>query len=170
MKKKHRHPPRIAGWLIQQMFPDRGGCSILGDMIETYRYLAKEKGLFWARIWFLGQCVKAFLYFLIDGFNWRFHMFINYLKIAVRIIKRHKSHSAINIFGLSVGLACTILIFLFVKDELSYDRFHENLNSIYRPMIRFHNPDGSVRWQGGAVQVPHGPALKEYFPEVKRYV
>jgi len=97
-------------------------------------------------------------------------MLKNYLKIAVRIIKRHKSHSAINIFGLSMGLACTILIFLFVKDELSYDRFHENLNSIYSPMIRFHNPDGSVKWQGGAVQVPHGPALKEYFPEVKRYV
>jgi len=170
MKKKYSNPPRIAGWLIQQMFPDRGGCSILGDMIETYRYLAEEKGLFWARIWFLGQCVKAFPYFLIDGFHWRIHMFKNYLKIAVRIIKRHKSHSAINIFGLSMGLACTILIFLFVKDELSYDRFHENLNYIYRPMIRFHNPDGSVRWQGGAVQVPHGPALKEYFPEVKRYV
>jgi putative ABC transport system permease protein len=97
-------------------------------------------------------------------------MFRNYLKMAVRIIKRHKSHSAINIFGLSMGLACTIIIFLFIKDELSYDRFHENLHSIYRPLIRFHNPDGSVKWQGGAVQVPHGPALKEYFPGVKRYV
>jgi putative ABC transport system permease protein len=94
----------------------------------------------------------------------------NYLKIALRKIKRHKSYSAINIFGLSMGLACTILIFLFVKDELSYDRFHENLHSIYRPMIRFHNPDGSVSWQGDAVQVPHGPALKEYFPEVERCV
>jgi putative ABC transport system permease protein len=170
VKKKYRHPPRIARWLIQQMFPDRGECSILGDMIETYHYLAKEKGPFWAQIWFLGQSVKAFPYFLIDGFHWRIFMFRNYLKMAFRIISRDKSHSAINIFGLSLGLASTILFSLFVIDELSYDRFHDNLHSIYRPLVRFHNPDGSVSWQGGAVHIPHGPALKEYFPEVKRYV
>ena len=76
----------------------------------------------------------------------------------------------INIAVLTIGIACTILITLFIKDELSYDRFHENLHSIYRPLTRFHNPDGSVQSQEGTVHVPHAPALKEYFPEVKHYV
>ena len=53
-------------------------------------------------------------------------MFINYLKVALRNIKRYKGFSFINISGLAVGMACCILIFLWVQDELSYDKFHEN--------------------------------------------
>jgi hypothetical protein len=59
-------------------------------------------------------------------------MFKNYLKIALRNIKRHKGYSFINIVGLAIGMACCILILLWVQDELSYDRFHENADDIYR--------------------------------------
>ena len=136
MMKKYRHPPRIAGWFIRRMFPDRGECSILGDMIETYRYLADDKGLFWARIWFWGQCVKAFPYFLVDESTWRIHMFNNYLKIALRNILNHKGYSFINILGLALGLACGILILLFVHFELSYDQFHEKKERIHRVSVK----------------------------------
>lgn len=59
-------------------------------------------------------------------------MFKNYLKIALRNITRHKGYSFINIFGLAIGLAVFMLIALFIKFELSYDRFHEHFDGIYR--------------------------------------
>ncbi len=59
-------------------------------------------------------------------------MIKNYLKIALRQVKRHKGYSFINIGGLAVGMTCCILILLWVQDELSYDRYHENADRIYR--------------------------------------
>ena len=59
-------------------------------------------------------------------------MIKNYLKITWRNLKKNKIYSFINIFGLAVGMACCIVIMLFVQDELSFDRFHENADRIYR--------------------------------------
>ena len=59
-------------------------------------------------------------------------MLKNYLKVAIRYLIRYKSYTAINILGLAVGITCCILIMLFVKSELSYDKFHSKANRIYR--------------------------------------
>jgi putative ABC transport system permease protein len=59
-------------------------------------------------------------------------MFKNYFKTAFRSLARNKVYSFINIAGLSIGLACTMLIMLYVKDEVSFDRFHKNVKNIYR--------------------------------------
>jgi putative ABC transport system permease protein len=59
-------------------------------------------------------------------------MFRNYFKTAYRNLARNKIYSLINIAGLTLGLACTMLIMLYVKDEVSFDRFHKNVNNIYR--------------------------------------
>ena len=59
-------------------------------------------------------------------------MLTNYLKVAVRNFLRHKMYSFINIFGLAVGIACCLLILLFIQDEISYDSFHKNADRIYR--------------------------------------
>jgi len=59
-------------------------------------------------------------------------MIRNYIKIALRNISRQKSYAFINIFGLAIGFTCALLIFSWVYDELTYDRFHENLDRIYR--------------------------------------
>jgi putative ABC transport system permease protein len=59
-------------------------------------------------------------------------MFKNYLKIALRNIKKNKTHSIINISGLAIGMACFIFIALYIKYELSYDKFHKNSEQIYR--------------------------------------
>ncbi len=59
-------------------------------------------------------------------------MIKNYLKIALRNIKRYKGYSFINIAGLAIGLTCCLLIMIWVLDEFSYDRFHENKDTIYR--------------------------------------
>ncbi len=64
----------------------------------------------------------------------------NYLKIAWRILRRHFLYTAIKVFGLAVGLACALLVLLFVQDELSFDRFHENADRIYRITNRIKMP------------------------------
>lgn len=95
-------------------------------------------------------------------------MIRNYLKVALRNIRRHKAYSLINILGLSVGMACFFLIFLYVQHELSYDRFHGQSDQIYRI---------TTEWQiEGQTQVhnttaaPVAPALINDFPEVQNTV
>ena len=58
-------------------------------------------------------------------------MFKNYLKVAFRNLKKNKIYSFINIIGLAIGIACTILLLQWVQDELSFDRFHENADNLY---------------------------------------
>ena len=78
-------------------------------------------------------------------------------------MQRHKGYTFINIAGIAVGIACTILIFLWVQDELSFDRFHENANRIYR--VAFSSSDDGIPTNAnGSYGV--GPALKKDFPEI----
>lgn len=157
MEKKDSHPPRIAAWLIQRMFPDEGGSSTLGDMTETYRYLADSKGQRRAWFWFWGQCIKAIPYSFIDEIHGRVHMFKNYLTITLRNLKKNITFSALNIIGLAVGMAAFIMILLYVRNELSYDKHHENADRIYRV----------IREGRAFTPAPLGPELMEKIPEVE---
>jgi predicted permease len=87
----------------------------------------------------------------------------NYIKIAFRNMKRHKGYSFINIAGLSVGIACTIIILLWVQDELSFDRFHENGVQIHRIVADWEK----YNWDGfDKVPGPLAQAVKEEIPAV----
>ena len=97
-------------------------------------------------------------------------MIRNYLIVALRTLSRNRLTSSINIAGLALALACTILIALFVKDELSYDRYHSKADQIYRVTRNFLSPDGSVNLHLGHVAPPFGPLLKNDFPEFKEVV
>ncbi len=94
-------------------------------------------------------------------------MLKNYLKIALRNMVRHKGYSFINIAGLGVGMACCILIFLWLQHELSYDRFHENSDRIFRVIAGGQNAaKGTIL----PLQGPLAPLLKKELPEVEKYV
>ena len=95
-------------------------------------------------------------------------MLINYFKIAVRNILKTKAHSFINIFGLSLGIACSILIILFVKDELTFDKFHSKSDRIFRPWTESERPDGEMM-VNTVTAFPMGPSLKDNFDEVENY-
>jgi len=92
-------------------------------------------------------------------------MFKNYLLVAFRNMRRFKGYSFINIFGLSVGVACCILILLFVRDELSYDRFNEKAGRIYRIGLRA--ALNNNRMDGIASCAPLAGALVAEVPEVE---
>jgi ABC-type antimicrobial peptide transport system permease subunit len=91
-------------------------------------------------------------------------MFANYLKIAFRNLWKYKVHSFINVAGLAIGMACCIVILLFVQDELSYDRFHEHANRIYRIVVKLRYENQSDNF--AHTQAPLAPALLQEFPEV----
>lgn len=91
-------------------------------------------------------------------------MFKSYLKIAIRNILRHKGFSFINIAGLALGMTCFILIFLLVRDELSFDRFHENADDIYR-VITVWEKKGEKEFCA-LTTAPLAAALEQDFPEI----
>jgi len=125
-------PPRLSEWLLKRMFPDKGIYSLVGDVAETFQHINHEKGRRPARAWYRVQLVKAVPAYIKDFFYWRFTMFRNYAKLAYRHMIRQKGYSFINIAGLAIGIACTILILLWVRDELSFDRFHVHKQDLYR--------------------------------------
>lgn len=92
-------------------------------------------------------------------------MFKNYFKIALRNLLKNKAYSFINIFGLAIGIACCLLILLFIQDELSYDRFHEKADQIYR--ITLNGKLGDNEFFVPVTAPPLGKALVEEYPEVE---
>lgn len=160
-------PPRLAEWLGRWILPDRGGFHTLGDLAETYQNEVEMRGILMAKIWYWFQLIRAFPPQIKDIIIWRIIMWKNNLKIALRYMRRHKSQSIINIAGLSVGMACAILILMWVHDELNYDRFHEKADRIYR-LVRLDSEDLS---EGIArVGAPWGPALIQDYREVENFV
>jgi len=92
-------------------------------------------------------------------------MFRNYFLIAIRNLTRQKSLSFINIIGLSLGLACTILILFWVLDELNYDRFHANIENLYRVEENQHYSQGV--YHVNVTPYPSAPVWNERIPEIQ---
>lgn len=94
-------------------------------------------------------------------------MFKSYIKIALRNLGRNKVSSIINISGLAIGLACVLLIGMYVKDELSYDRFFKDSNRIYR--VNTHEKIGNDEFTAGHTPPPIGLALVSNYPEIESF-
>lgn len=88
-------------------------------------------------------------------------MFKNYFKVTYRNFVKQKVYSALNVSGLAIGLACTILIFIYINDELSYDTFHTKSDRIYRVLEKFESE--GVGEHSASLPFPSGPALKNDF-------
>ncbi len=150
------------------MLPPQETEALLGDFEEIYGDFFIRKGRVKAWMWYWTQILLLFPPSLKDSIYWSKEMIKNYLKIALRNIKKSKIYSFINILGLSVGMACSFLIFLYIQHELSYDRFHQKSDRIYRI---------TTEWQiEGQPQIhetaaaPVAPALLNDFPEVQEAV
>ena len=96
-------------------------------------------------------------------------MFKNYLKIALRSLWASKAHSVINVLGLSIGIACSILIVLFVKDEWTFDTFHSKADRIYRVWVK-EDWGENQQFFNSVTPFPLGPTLKESFQDVEHHV
>lgn len=140
-----------------------------GNMIhnieEEYCDIYSAKGKTHANIWLWKQTIKSIPRYIKTTIYWGGVMFSNYLKIALRNLRKHKGYSFINITGLAVGIACSILIFLFVNYEFSYDKFHKNADRIYRYASRIKVGDVLIN-QTYSSAATFKKALED-FPEIE---
>ena len=163
MKNK---PPKIAKWLLGKFIKKEDRVGRTDDFDESYFYIVRQKGRFSALIWYWSEIIGSVPEFMYFSIYWSFAMFKNYLKTALRNIERQKGSAFINITGFAVGLMCCMFLFIWVKDELSYDKFHKNGDRVYRILLKWpraNNPNYIIA--ASAPMVPIG--LKEENPEIE---
>jgi putative ABC transport system permease protein len=162
MNRSQFRPPRLI-WFILRWFADGEMLASMEEDLEVRCAKAAEKyGSIRARLLCTLQGILLLISFSIESFFWGITMFRNYVKVAFRHIRRRKVYSFINVLGLTIGMACFILIGLWVKDELSFDRFHQKKDRIFRVLNRMQ--DGNVNFN---ITYALGPALKTEYPEVE---
>lgn len=166
MSRRTIKPPRIASRILEFIIQKDIRYGAMGDFEEQFYWIQQERGMFKARLFYWRQIGGALPYFLKNTIIWSSTMFRNYIKTTFRNTSRHKGYTFINLAGLAIGMACTLLILLWVKDELSYDRFHENGRDIYR--IMSYGTKYMIEGTEGT-PAPLGPAAKEEVPGVLNY-
>lgn len=167
------HPPRFAKRFFQWYCNPILQEPILGDIEEQFEEDLKMYSASKARRRFTWNVIRFFRPAIIKSaggsrkLNY-YGMFKHNLLITFRSFKRYKSSFLINLIGLSTGLACTLLIYLWVNDELSIDKFHEKDSQLYSVMGHFQNTEGINTWNG--MPAPLAKALKAEFPEIDKTV
>jgi len=95
-------------------------------------------------------------------------MLKNLIKTAIRHIRKHPGYSIMNILGLTLGISSALFLIIYVSDEVSYDRYHENADRIYRVSSKITEPDDQFTWI--VAQIPFGPQVVQDYPEVQSFV
>jgi putative ABC transport system permease protein len=159
-----RLPEKIIQWLCRQTLAEE----ILGDLYEQFQDKETQKGKLVAQAHYWLNTIK-----FINGRTLKGHhklnrnaMLSNYIIIAFRNLTKQKTYSAINIGGLAIGIACSILLGLYIHSELSFDHFHENAGLIVKANMEYDmgdGIDGVVRLTPTALL----PAMQETIPEVE---
>jgi putative ABC transport system permease protein len=167
-KTKEPQPSRLCTWLIKRIFRDERETK-LGDFMEIYSTIAEEKGRLQARVQFWAYLIRSIPRYFKDTLCIGGIMLKNYIKIALRNIKRNKGYSFINIAGLAVGMACCLFILSYVLYEFSYDTFHKDANRIYRVAMEFRAKDQPVKY-AAATPPPVAPAILDNFADVESAV
>jgi putative ABC transport system permease protein len=164
MNKKSRPPnPALHFLLVFMDLEERENFAAYVDSV--YGDLLLNKGQRSARIWFWSQFFQSLPQLVIKSVEGEVVMIKNFLKIAIRCIKRRKIYSFINITGLAIGMAAAVLILLWVRNERSYDRFHANADRIYRAAQVFHYDDYHLEQANTPAIL--APTIVEECPEVE---
>lgn len=133
MKQSLQHRPlKILRFFVQRMSLYDLNHSVLGDFEETFQDLAKKNSLFRAHLWYTAQVMCTLVDYLRLLISTGLGLLLNYIKLTFRSFKRNTFYTAINITGLSIGLAAVILVFMYSRFELSFDRFHPDSDRIFR--------------------------------------
>ncbi len=168
MKSKQDRIPGPAAWMLNRMLPPGESILLRCSFEDLYLEKIRSTGKFRAGVWIWGEILRSLPGFLYATIYWRLMMFKNYALIALRNIRKHAVHSTINIVGLSLGMAVCLLIFLWVQDELGYDRFHSNRDEISQVYSELQYSRGSQIVTGS--YYPLARVLKTECPEVREAV
>ncbi|MEL6561752.1 MAG: ABC transporter permease, partial [Bacteroidota bacterium] len=164
MSSPKPHPPKWLDRFLEWFCRGEELEILRGDLYELYEMRTEEMSKFKADLYFCFEVLDLLRPFAIkrNSTTNAFTMIRNYLKVSYRNMLRQKVFSALNVSGLAIGLTCFILIFLFVSDEVSYDRFHTNSDRIYRVLEHFESE--GVGEHSASQPFPAGPTLKSEFP------
>lgn len=174
--EKAPKPPRWVGYILEKLIARRYREDLLGNLDEVFAKRTKEAGIGLARLEYILSAIKHIRpQFLKEGKNESSYIQIpgpdmlrNYFKSAWRHFMKDRQFTLLNVVGLSTGLVCTLLIYLWVTDELGFDKFHEKDDRLYQVMIHEKGGAGIVTSEGT------GGALKDILlremPEVEMTV
>jgi putative ABC transport system permease protein len=164
MTKQGKKPPRFAETLLTLLVDRRANPAILGDLEEEFSATAESRGDTHALLWYWKLILISLPSFVRNRMYWSVTMFRNYFKIAFRNIHRNRLFAVLNLLGLAVGMACFILISLWVQDELSFDGFHANKDQLF--LLTIEHPNGTLD-----PNVPYAltPVLAAEYPEIQEY-
>jgi putative ABC transport system permease protein len=158
-------PPRFLARILGWMTPPMEREPLLGDFEESFTGLAENRGRIAALRWYVWSLLKLAPAFTKNSIVWRTEMLIKNLKTAWRLLAKHKGYAFINLAGLAIGITSSVLIFLFVRYESSYDRFHEKSDRIYRVACGF--PLDDRQWNQINTPAILSQLLRETVPEVE---
>lgn len=171
--KPLNYPPRWAAWLLARWSHPDAREELQGDMLEMYAYWLESLGKPAADRKYALAAIRLARPFArpkratdySENHSYSAAMIQNYFKIAFRNLLKSKTFSAINVLGLALGMACSLMIMLWIRDELGVDAFHANKDQLYRIYMREHF-SGKVQgviWTPG----PLAEELKKSVPEVE---
>jgi putative ABC transport system permease protein len=172
MSAKNPRPPKLADRFLQWFCSEEVLETLQGDLYELYEKRREKKGKLLADVHYVfdvASALRPFALKRISGSPMRSNsnyttMLQHYLTISWRNLRVNRLYSLLNISGLAVGLACGILILLWISHEMSYDRFHKNLPNVYQLMR--HEVMSGEYFTGDVTPAPLGPSLKASMPEV----
>lgn len=137
-KQPRNQAPSSPGWarfLVSRLSLYEGHHSALGDFEETFQQVVSQKSIHSARLWYSVQTLRSISSYLRLVFATGVDLLANYIKVALRSLRRHKLYTAINISGLAIGLTAVFLIVFYISHELSFDRYHEHAQRIHRIVL-----------------------------------
>lgn len=168
MNSKRENRPGLISSTLLRLFTEKDQRSeILGDFEEIFNSICREKGIRSANSWYRTQMLKSIPVFIKIKLIWSKIMLLNYIRTALRSILKHKTNSFLNITGLAIGMACSLLIMLWTVDELNYDGYHKDAERTYRI-------DSVMTYAGKRNVWPVAPdplcdALAKDFPEIEKF-
>ena len=152
-------------WLLGRLVDRDKNYGLFGDVEELYHAWKEEKGRAAAQRLLWMQVLRTIPHYIYHRLYWSWIMLKNYLKIAVRTLKRRKTYAFINIAGLATGLACCMVILLYVSNESSYDRYHQDADRLYRVLEYRKVPAGEFCSAGISAMV--ATVLDEHYSQVE---
>jgi len=168
LKARNNKPPQIAESLLKYFLKKEDRNHRLGDFEEVFQTIAQSSGWLSASKWYWTQFIRSTPDLIVNSIYWSFAMFMNYLKITLRNLNKHKVYTFIKISGVAISLAACFLILKYVNFELSFDMFHENIDNLYR-LTNDRYQEGELIQHGVITYPSVAKTMASDYPEVVNF-
>ena len=160
-----RRPPWLPRLLLRLGLSGEDYREFADDLAEIHQELVSRGPAWEADLWYCLRVFESLPRLITDLMIWRLAMIRNYLTVAWRNFRWHKGYSLINLFGLSLGMSCCIVILLYVRNERGYDAYHKDIGRVFRISMDIRTRTANRLF--APISDTAGPALEADFPQVQ---